>query len=72
MIQPVTCPICKKPLAPEAHGSACFPFCSKRCKQVDLVRWMDGKYAVVEELDPDQIMLQQFEGELPTDLDLED
>ena len=69
MIQPVTCPICKKPLAPEALGSDCFPFCSKRCKQVDLVRWMDGKYAVVEELDPDQIMLLQLEGELPRDLE---
>lgn len=71
MIQPVSCPICHTRLAPEVHDSACFPFCSVRCKQVDLARWMDGKYAIIEEIDPDQIMLQQLEGELPPDLELD-
>ena len=22
------------------------PFCSKRCRQIDLARWLDGSYAV--------------------------
>jgi endogenous inhibitor of DNA gyrase (YacG/DUF329 family) len=35
------CPICGKP-ADEKH----FPFCSKRCAQVDLNRWLSGAYAL--------------------------
>lgn len=35
------CPICKKP-ALEAYR----PFCSKRCADVDLQRWMVGTYAI--------------------------
>jgi hypothetical protein len=43
------CPICKKTvtdpndsLKPNAH----FPFCSDRCKLIDLGRWLDGKYQI--------------------------
>jgi endogenous inhibitor of DNA gyrase (YacG/DUF329 family) len=35
------CPICGKPRA-EPHR----PFCSKRCADVDLGRWLEGRYAV--------------------------
>lgn len=35
------CPICGKPLDP-AHR----PFCSKRCADVDLHRWLTGRYAI--------------------------
>jgi endogenous inhibitor of DNA gyrase (YacG/DUF329 family) len=40
------CPICGKPATVEAR-----PFCSPRCRQVDLNRWLTGAYAipVVEE-----------------------
>jgi len=39
------CPICKKPSAPRpANKNA--PFCSARCKAVDLGQWLDEKYAV--------------------------
>jgi endogenous inhibitor of DNA gyrase (YacG/DUF329 family) len=40
------CPICGKPTA-----AAFRPFCSKRCADVDLQRWLSGRYAipVVEE-----------------------
>jgi uncharacterized protein len=42
------CPICKKlvtvPHAGEKAGV--FPFCSERCKLVDLGRWMDGAYQI--------------------------
>ena len=44
------CPICKKPvpLPREAAKAtpAFFPFCSDRCKLIDLGRWLDGKYQV--------------------------
>ncbi len=35
------CPICKKPT-----DQAYRPFCSKRCADVDLQRWMVGSYAI--------------------------
>jgi len=35
------CPICGKP-AVKAYR----PFCSKRCSDVDLHRWLSGRYAV--------------------------
>lgn len=40
------CPICGKPAVHE-HS----PFCSPRCRQVDLHKWLTGSYAipVVEE-----------------------
>jgi uncharacterized protein len=41
----VRCPICSKRLeiqAPEDLPS--FPFCTERCKLVDLGRWIDGTY----------------------------
>ena len=45
------CPICGKPTIKE-HD----PFCSKRCAQVDLNRWLSGVYAIpgkkVEEDEP--------------------
>ena len=35
------CPICAKPAADGFR-----PFCSKRCRDVDLNRWLSGVYAV--------------------------
>ena len=35
------CPICSKPVEPVFK-----PFCSKRCADVDLNRWLSGVYAV--------------------------
>ena len=35
------CPICRKP-----SRTAFRPFCSKRCADVDLSRWLNGVYAV--------------------------
>ncbi len=35
------CPICAKPVV-----EAFRPFCSKRCTDVDLNRWLSGVYAV--------------------------
>lgn len=37
----MSCPICKKDTA-EAYK----PFCSKRCADVDLGKWLNGSYAV--------------------------
>ena len=35
------CPICRKPAS-----TAFRPFCSKRCADVDLQRWLTGRYAI--------------------------
>ena len=39
------CPICKRPVAPRATNRA-FPFCSERCRLLDLGKWLDGDYRV--------------------------
>jgi endogenous inhibitor of DNA gyrase (YacG/DUF329 family) len=39
------CPICKKEVAPRSKNAA-FPFCSARCKQVDLGKWLSEEYRV--------------------------
>ena len=41
------CPICGKPADPTHR-----PFCSKRCADVDLQRWLSGRYAIPAEEGP--------------------
>ncbi|MFM1802125.1 MAG: gyrase inhibitor YacG [Planctomycetota bacterium] len=49
-----------------------FPFCSERCKLVDLGRWMDGSYLVSRELNDDEAEeLEALIEEQLRDLDLE-
>ena len=68
MIQPISCPICHKVVPPESLDAPHFPFCSARCKQIDLARWLDGKYAVVEDLDPDRLASELMDpDDLPPD-----
>ena len=56
MIRPPTCPICDKQLPAQAiTDSPLFPFCSVRCKQIDLLRWCKGEYAVVDRLTPEEM-----------------
>lgn len=43
-----SCPICQKPVATRAAGNTTFPFCSKRCRAVDLGRWLGEEYRVPE------------------------
>lgn len=35
------CPICREP-----STEASKPFCSERCREVDLNRWLSGNYAI--------------------------
>lgn len=41
----IACPICKKEV-PTAPRTEHFPFCSITCKNIDLGRWLDQRYAV--------------------------
>lgn len=40
------CPICGKPAEPAYR-----PFCSKRCADIDLQRWLTGAYVIPGESD---------------------
>jgi len=37
----MSCPICAKPAETKYR-----PFCSRRCADVDLARWLRGSYAI--------------------------
>ena len=64
MIQPQTCPICRKVVTAKASDDQSpFPFCSKKCRDVDFFRWSEGRYAIVEELDPWMVELKRLEQE---------
>jgi len=43
------CPICGKPRMPDYR-----PFCSKRCADLDLGRWLKGGYAIPATPDDDE------------------
>jgi endogenous inhibitor of DNA gyrase (YacG/DUF329 family) len=50
------CPICGKPAADKFR-----PFCSKRCADVDLNRWLSGGYVIAGKDEDDE------DGEKPRD-----
>ena len=47
------CPICARPAVPTHR-----PFCSRRCGDVDLGRWLSGRYAI-----PTDIPAGEADGE---------
>lgn len=52
------CPLCEKSVI-EAYA----PFCSKRCADVDLHRWLNGSYAIpAVEDDSDGVLGESNEG----------
>ena len=45
MTRPVKCPCCGKPTL-FTNANPARPFCSERCKLIDLGQWADEKYVV--------------------------
>jgi len=43
------CPICKKTIVP---GDEFFPFCSERCKIIDLGNWASENYVISTPVQP--------------------
>ncbi|WP_246748661.1 DNA gyrase inhibitor YacG [Rhizobium setariae] len=39
--KPRPCPECSKPSSRDSY-----PFCSERCRNLDLSRWLSGSYAI--------------------------
>ncbi|MGQ9576449.1 MAG: DNA gyrase inhibitor YacG [Thermoguttaceae bacterium] len=46
----VRCPVCGKPFEP--GQTPAMPFCSPRCRQIDLKRWLAEQYQVPGESRP--------------------
>jgi endogenous inhibitor of DNA gyrase (YacG/DUF329 family) len=42
-IRSLRCPICKKPVKSQDQE---FPFCSARCRSIDLGKWASGAYVI--------------------------
>lgn len=60
-----TCSVCGAPLAATSKS----PFCSARCRTIDLGRWLSGDYVIsrpldVADLDDDLVKLPVHEEEL--------
>jgi uncharacterized protein len=56
MARPSRCPICKRQLPVLDADAPYKPFCSPRCKSIDLGGWLEGRYRIsrpVEEEDLD-------------------
>lgn len=48
----IPCPICRKPVT---RTDPDFPFCSDRCRTIDLGNWASEKYVISSPLDPREI-----------------
>jgi endogenous inhibitor of DNA gyrase (YacG/DUF329 family) len=52
------CPICKKPVKLEDPS---MPFCSERCKLIDLGNWASEKYVISEPVRLDDVESEDLE-----------
>ena len=50
------CPICKKPVK---SADADFPFCSERCRLIDLGKWASGAYVISSPVDDAEEAVRQ-------------
>ena len=50
----ITCPICKTVLENAPEGFEPRPFCSPRCKLIDLGNWLDGAYRIPTQERPEE------------------
>jgi hypothetical protein len=46
------CPICKVPVGSESRT---LPFCSPRCRTIDLGRWLGGEYVISRPIEQSDI-----------------
>jgi endogenous inhibitor of DNA gyrase (YacG/DUF329 family) len=49
LVKPAPCPLCGKPREEKFR-----PFCSKRCADIDMGRWLKEGYAIPTEEPPDE------------------
>lgn len=53
----MSCPICAKESDPKYR-----PFCSKRCADVDLAKWLNGSYVIPGDLAEEEERAAKGEG----------
>lgn len=56
----VRCPICKKAVNKTAPS---FPFCSERCRTIDLGKWASGSYVISSPVTDAEELIQDFTPE---------
>lgn len=61
---PIRCPTCKK--RGDWFATSFGPFCSKRCKLIDLGKWLGEEHAISEPLTPEA--LQRLAEQPPDEL----
>lgn len=67
-VLPTKCPICKRKVPVPPPGATqqqrgFYPFCTDRCRLVDLGRWLDGAYQIpVKDTDDDEEKERSDEG----------
>jgi endogenous inhibitor of DNA gyrase (YacG/DUF329 family) len=58
------CPICKKVVK---NTDAEFPFCSERCRTIDLGKWASGAYVIPSPETEDEEAIRDADPENPED-----
>lgn len=58
------CPVCKKPV--KSTGTE-FPFCSERCRTIDLGRWASGAYVISSPVHDADEPIRETNAEDPED-----
>jgi len=59
----INCPNCKKEFVyRDTKESPNFPFCSERCKLIDLGAWMDEKHRIEEPMTPEALSRIEKKG----------
>lgn len=62
----VTCPICGRVMQGQSRGEwPAFPFCSERCRLIDLGRWLGGNYRITPETEGEGPATTSDEDEIP-------
>jgi uncharacterized protein len=56
----LNCPVCKKPVT---SSDADFPFCSDRCRLIDLGKWASGDYVISSPVTDTEESLREVEDE---------
>lgn len=54
------CPICGKEVRPRGENPD-YPFCSHRCRMIDLGKWLGEEYRI-----PDELREEEERSSLPT------
>jgi endogenous inhibitor of DNA gyrase (YacG/DUF329 family) len=55
MARPNRCPICKRELPVLDADAPHRPFCSPRCKSIDLGSWLDGQYRISRQIEEEDL-----------------